>query len=910
MAIRPRFLPRVRFFKRPTPSHKPFVFDALTETLRNQSQVKPGRFRGLQVLALRDDAQNFDGAPGMPRDYKPAALLLDYTLRWLDTHPGGTTGRNGRGWINESGKLPEYAEIIALHRAQLQSEIDELEAAEAPDTQQSQQLADDYVILNELNKHGFLRAGHDLMGTKCSGLFWGATLAPSLVRSGFTLEKDGSFSLCLQRWEAPTELYEHNFTIEFGNGSTCYALQIGGDGNRSIFYHYRNMTEEQRESLKAQLKEVLDKGRLTVADKRKILRWKEDIQAIRAKHKKEHEVKKEPEQLSEEDSGKIVAIEKQIHDLEDSKRGLSKVDAERVDKLQSDLYLARHEFNLAEDAKQLLGVPVQITFRFLKSGYIAITSSAGRSGKGSWLYENKRITGLNPPRYQSGLPDKCRIALRSDGGKWALVFGHPLHNFIGSAWSQPFTIPFAFDPETVQFEWEADVSFPGCRIDAELVLLKPATTAGGVPLPAQYQVRVDLFSNYNVPADRAGRGTPELYWLEMHIPAGPCANWGAPVWDSENPANWENGTLRRVQDVILRCEDMRGMACDVLISDAGGTANLPFNLGALPCDVHLLDRDNGNAVTPLVSKAMVATAETRRVKSLDGSNGLVVTPDVGHARRIDVVGCENFLTGEIEARLSGHNKYPNDYLRQLALDGGLHPGLILWGAGNIGLPLINKAKPGDYPSCKPAPGVQYLEWMQDVIRNYCPGWALVSKSNGLDLVPLTGNKAIQDRPELAYNLPPVVTISSPLCLRNELHLRQDTRGYVTKVTAVGAVNPLTGMRYVATETLPQASDDRFENSLYFINGDITLTLPFDDSLTSQVACIRRAREELFLRGRPPHFAEPLIDYDATLRPNQQLRVFGIKFIVTAVSFAGLSSGEGDHETMHVEMQINEDRRPN
>ncbi len=904
----PRFIPQIKLFNRPVPANGAFVFDAMASALRALGRVAPGRFSGVQWKYLRDDAQEFDGAPGMPRDFRPAVLLLDYSIRWKNTRVGGTTGQGGHSWLNESDGLPDYAAIIALEKQKLQDEIDELEAIETAQrsTEQAQQLADDYSILDELNASGYLRTGYNLLGTKVSGLFWGATLAPAQVRSGFTLEKDGSFTLGLQRWEAPRELFLHTYTIGFGRGITWYELVIGDDGNQSTFRHFRNMSETQRESLRSQLESVLDRGRLTIDDHKQLLTWEEEEKATRAAAKNRDRGER---QFTDDESARIAQLQRQSDVLKDSKRGLTSADEELRRDLENRLYLAQEQFTLIEGVRSLLGKPLTLTFRFLKSGFVEIASDAGKSGKGSWLYENKRITGLVPPRYQSGLPHQCRIFLKSDGGKWALVFGNALHQFIGSSWSQPFTIPFSFDPEIVQFEWEADASFPGCRINAELVQLQAATVVASVPLPAQYQVRVDLISNDGVSEEEAGKGTPELYWLEMHLPAGAYPAWGMPVWDSENTANWENGLVRRVQDVTLRCEDVRSMCCDVLLADAGKTANLPDNIGALACDVVLLDGWDEDAAIPLITKAMVPTADMRRVKSLDGTNGFTAAPDVGHGRRLDAVGCENFLTSEIEARLSGHNKYPNDYLRQLALDGGLHPELILWDTGNIGIPKINKAKPGDYPSCKPAPGARYLEWMQDVVKNHCPGWALVSESLGLNLVRLTSNRAIFDRPALAYNNPPTVPLESPLCLRHEFHLRQDTRNYVTRVTAIGAVNPLTGMRYVATESLPQAHDSRFSDSMYFINREIAVTLPFDESLTSQAACIRRAREELFLRGRPPHFGDMTIDYDATLRPNQQPRVFGIKFIVTSVSFGGLNSGQSDRERMRVEVQLNEDRRP-
>jgi hypothetical protein len=908
----PRFIPQIKLYERKLPTHPPFVFDVMASAMRARGRVAPGRFTGVQWKYLRDEAQEFDGAPGMPRDFRPAVLLLDYAIRWQDTSVGGTTGAGGRAWINESLNLPDYASIIALEKQKLQDEIDELEAKVDSHGQsqrsaaEEEQLADDYRILEELSASGYLRTGYDLLGTKASGLFWGATLAPAQVRSGFTLEKDESFTLGLQRWEAPRELFRHTYLIGFGRGLTWYELVIGDDGNKSEFRHFRSMSETQRESLRAQWEAVLDKGRLAIDDQKLLLTWEEEEKAIRAGAKDRDRGERK---LTDDESARIAQLQQQADALRDSKRGLTPADEELKRDLENQLFLTTPEtFTLIEGARSLLGKPLTLTFRFLKSGFVEIASDAGQSGKGSWLYENKRITGLVPPRYQSGLPDQCRILLKSDGGKWALVFGNPLHQFIGSSWSQPFTIPFAVDPDSVQFEWEGDASFPGCNINAALVLLKAATTVAGMPLPAQYQVRVDLISNENVPAAEAGKGTPELYWLELHIPAGECPAWGAPRWDSEDPTNWQNGQVRRVQDVTLRCEDVRALNCKVLLADAGGTSNLPLGLADSVCDVALIDRADDTSAN-LLSKGLIDCTENRRVRELDGSNGIDALPDVGFSRELSVIGCENFLTSEIEARLSGHNKYPNDYLRQVALDGALHPDLILWGAGNIGIPKINKAKPGDYPSCKPAPGIRYLEWMQEIVRSHCPGWALVSESLGLNLVRLTGSKAIQDRPALAYNNPPAVPIDSPLCLRNELHLRQDTRGYITRVTVIGAVNPLTGMRYVATESLPQAHDSRFSDSMYFINREIALTFPADESLTSEADCRKRAREELFTRGRPPWFGEILIDFDDTLRPNDQIRIFGIKFLVNEVSFGALNGGDGARERLSVTVQLNEDRRP-
>jgi hypothetical protein len=909
--IVPRFMPVVRLYDRPTPLHAAFSYDAMASMMRAQGRVAPGRFTGVSWAYLRDEAQEFDGAPGMPRDFRPAALLLDYSIRWKNTGPRGTTGRDGSAWINESERLPDYAAIIDLHREQLLNDIAVIEAKEEAQRsdEEKEQLDADLTILDELRSVGYLRTGFDLFGTKCTGLFWGATLAPARVRSGFTLEKDGSFTIGLERWEPPRELFRHTYWIEFGRGVTWYALQIGDDGNGSTFYHFRNMPESQRDALRAELETVLDRGRLTVEDHRQLLELADEEQAIRARAKLRERAQNAPV-LTDEDSADIERLQAQAQVIRDSKRGLVAEDEDLKRDLENRLFIAKQDFSLIESARTLLGRPVTITFRFLKSGFVEIASDAGKSGKGRWLYENKRITGLNPPRYQSGLPDKCHILLKSDGGKWALTFGHPLHHRLGSLWSQPFTIPFEFDGDEVQFEWEGDASFAGCAITASLEVYRAAATHGNITIPALYQVKINLHSDAVEPdeAHLIGRGTPELYWLELHVPAGEYAVFGEPVWDSESPETWDNG-VRRIQDVTLRCEDVRSMACDVLIADSGGTSGLPLSLAQCACDVALIDRWDEDSEWALITSGMIATLENRRVKSLDGSDGIEATPDVGFGRALAVIGCENFLTSEIEARISGHNKYPNDYLRQIALDAGLHPDLILWDSGNIGAARINKAKPGDYPSCKPAPGIQYLEWMRDVVRNHMPGWALVSTEGGLDLVRLTGSRAVDDRPELAFNIPPTAAIDSPLCLRNEFHLRQDTRGYVTRVTAIGAINPLTGMRFVATESLPQAHDERFADSMYYIGREIAVTLPVDESLTSHAACIKRAREELFSRGRPPHFGTIEIDYDVTLRPAQQPRIFGIKFLITSVGFGALAAGNGGMERMTVEVQLNEDRRP-
>lgn len=907
-----RYRPIVRLSRPDQPAHPAYIKSILAEEILMQSSTPGGR-SNIHWLQLRPDDRIEDaGMPGrepMRSQYRPPSVILNHETRWEDTE-------NCLSWSYEPTPGEESWRRLQLIKYNARS--DELKAKSKLATAEQEELDGLTELINQLatGGEGYLETAYDLLGSGASGITWGLAVAniPVTVKSTFLSRKNRSISFRLKRLEAPKDQARFNYTIEIGRGNRLYALVIGSNGNSSEFVHYKNLSPAERTALIAQREALLDDGRLTVSDLGNIALWEEQIRQLKW-YAKSHGQK----QLDAEDAALVTSLKKQVSDLKDSKRGLSVETQQQLKIVEDKLYYAKVKFSLQEQTKDLIGKAFDITLHFLRSGYIVIQSKDGQK-----VYENKLVTGGEPagsdPKYSDSLPEGAQIVIKSDGGMWSLVYGHPLYDQVGQITTQPFEIPFSFDDDEIEWIIDGDSSMPGCDITMELVpatMFVPGTSLGGA---SAYQAVITLLSNSEVlDGMYNGMYTPELYFLELHIKAS-VVDSETVTWYSE-----DDYTLRgqsRVLDVMLQDDKSKTKLCTAVIGETYrhpsmvgfDKASLPMMIGGSACDIILHNLETG-VHEKVITMGYASKVDRGDHVKLNLSSGIASAYSaVGNHVQISVIGCEGFLDREITAPLIGNNRYVGDYIAALARDAGLHQDLYssLPEGGAGGCPRMKKMVPGGFPDIKPAQGVKVWEWMQEVVRKHAPRWELWSDSSGLRLTV----KSLRVR-DIDYS--ETLPTTSHYCIRRAsteaggVGLYQDTREYYTTVQVIGAVNPVTGMRYVAKATIPQASDPRFNRSMFYIGEDRVRTLAVDESLRSYNDCLQVARDALDItsltpNGLAPWYQKIRIDLDPSIKAGDLVKINGIKHVVDEIEYSTLNGGGQEGQQLTLVCRLAEDRR--
>lgn len=893
MRITPRFLPTVQLRRPAKAAKSALYYHWMADELRYVGFVRPGLVSGISFTDLDDEATDFDGIPGLPSKIKGAAMGLVYKFVSLPTRATNYTripSSQEKAWRDLD--RADFTARLAQINADLKEAKDEAKA------ELEREKVGVEFILGQLAVGGnaYLRTGYQMLETGTSGIYWGlaAPNVPVNLICDIVLERDRIFGFSLLRDAAPEEQARHRFIVGFGNGFSQYALVVGDDGNNTEFWHYRNMSAVARAKLLAQLETIEDFGRITVADRAQLLEWEVEERAMRAAAKKRERGEKE---FTPSESARLELLKKMASDLKDSKH-LTEAQNTQKEDLENQIFLAREPFKLQEESADLIGRRVDVSVQFLQSGYIVV-----RSGQTEFRYENKRVTGLEPPQFHFCLPGKSKLSLESDGGTWGFVLARPQWSDRGVVLSQSWNSAERLDPADFvahmvasldgEGEDEPDTWGYGCSASAELVELR---APAGIQ-PGAYQLKLTLESD--------GRYSPEVYSVALYRPASLVESEGISVWDSESTPN-RNGAASRVLDALLQDDKRRSRLVNVVIADGNNAANLPSHCGGLACDVKLIDRENENSLVPLLRYGFVARQDNDRIGRLETESGFFAVALHGNETVLDVTGCENFLNRKMGALVPGDGMFPNDYIRQCCRDAEVPS--TLWSRipeGDAGFTRIAPTRPGRYPHLKPSQGTTFLTAIADCVSNHCKGAEFWNDGGGLRLDKF----AVRDRPELAFGTPATgVSVNSHLCLRNQFKLSDDLGDYITSAAFIGAKDPKTGQRCAQTVSIPQAVDPAFEGSPYHIGYEIPYVSEPDDSLRDDAACARAARDHLKKTpqtpdGLAPKTADIEVDYDPTILTGDLPRIFGVKFLVDTLEFAALNSSSAGEDAGKIKIGV-------
>lgn len=848
-ATTPRYLPKLKLYNRTKAAHRALLHDIVTSDLMGSTVLAPAKRSGITFTKLDDNK---------------TIATLDYKIRWVDAG------------VNKWMRVPNGIEEVYRQNAitLLKAEL----ATESAKNPVDVNIIDSInVSIRQLSEggEGYLGNAWGVMDSGALGVFWrlAAPNIPVTLKSTFAIEKNRAISFRLERGLEPEgQGNDFSFTIEIGNGNTLYAIVMSNDGNNSNFIHYRNMTPKARKVLLDQRDALLDFGRVTPAEQKEIDTLTEKIKASKA---------------AGDNGAAVAAAEAEIQRIKDKK--ILPSQQSQIDELENQLYIEQKPFRLQEDAQSLLGKPIDITVQFLRAGYVVI-----KSNESTFVYENKRLTGWRPYGYHDGLPDRSQIVIKSTGGQFALVYGHPEYKQKGVLLTQPFDVDFTPVDADLDIDADADDDGAGCSIDYVVKEYKaPKTTSMGATTNAQYQTQVTFTSD--------GKYTPELFNAQLHI-APPNPDSLELIWDSQvQGANTAAHSGNWIQDFLLTDDARRTRQVTAHIDNSFNKCQLPISMSGLAVDAVLHDTREDTDLPILTHGCIVSGLQADK-------KGFGASAEIGHrgGAVLTCIGVEGFLDRDIDAKIRGDNKYPNDYLRQFCRDAGLleseYAGIP---AGNIGLPIIERSVPGEAPAVQPEDGAKYWEFMNSFAQGHCLNWILFCDGTQLRLEKILS----RDKTEHDYKLPPDVAVSDKHCLRRNISFEQSKNGFVTSVTAVGAKDPLTGKRLMHTESIPQANDKRFLNTVFYIGEEIKEVLPYDDSLTDMNAVILRARNRLQISSLTPNglsswLANVDIDFDVDLRAGDVRKLFGKKIVVDNVTFGSLNAGDG--ESMQAQFQLAED----
>lgn len=874
------YYPRARFYRNEV-IHPAFDYEIYTNELIAYARaaavanrqltafVEDGFLGGLIWVGIDEKKLEAEG----DFDYQnvaPPALICDYSVEWVDT-------RAGRDWFYSPSS--EENQYRALARQKYQNDLELLLAKPNPSDDDAAAMANLQSLLFQLDQggEGYLETSFNWNGSRVAGIYWGLGVAnvPVEVKSAFAIT--GGVALTLKRLNAPEGQADHDFEIMLGKE---YSLKIGGDGNSSEFIHYRQGVEN-RAALEAELQTIIDKGRLTPADQKQILDWQIETQKVRAAAKARGTG---ASTLTPLETTQIKAIEKKISDLKESKRGNTSADTNRRREIEDKLIVATLSFNLQSAARSLLTLAVDITFIPLQSGHVVI--QVGNERK---VYENKEWQKDKPddkpyPPHTLG----GQISFKSDGGKWGLLYGDVYH-VPGTVSTPSFPIPFDFDFDEVLFSLNGLAPDNGA-LSAELVQVRAPDVSNGVPRDGLYQVKITMEADIN---------TPEFYGLELYIPAV-VSDEETTHWDSQiNAANAYAPSGNRIADLTLQASKARGRLSKLHVHNADNISNLLIPLAGLAGDITLVDSTT-SAVIVSQKGGFIGTGAHPALENITDTSGLISgASSIGDLVEIEVGGVSGFLNREIKARFSCNGLFVNDALRSLARDGGLPLARYAGIPDTVipGIPQIKNGHIGQPFSVKPSEGAKYWEWMLQIVRDHAPRWDLWENESGLQFT----KASFRVRSDLAYST--AHGTAAKLALRRKpteaggLALRQDTGDYFTGATITGAKNPLTGKRFEATETIPQATDSRFADSMFYTGVENHYTAPSNDALKSDADCRLAARDYLNItpltpQGLPPWFLDVTVDFDATAREGDLVTCNGIKFLMHDINFAALNAGDG------------------
>jgi hypothetical protein len=888
--------------KRRAPSHAPFSFEILSKKAYDQTSAWPGRRHNVRLLETSPDAFLYEDALPGQSPFKPRLLMLDYDLIFRDS--------GAAKWLLVTGEKEAQARSVA--RAHYQNIVDDLEEIEAEkkkdgkdlDDEQKRQLAGARDMLAQLQNDttSFLETHyHGAFGTWSEFIKWSLSVpnVPIDLICKETIGQDRAVTLRCEFSAPPDDQGDFTKEFHFTDGTTDYAL-VFADGGSVEWRHYRNMKASLRRQKEEELSALLDRGRLTGADREQIRNWRELADNIKEKAKAEG---RDASKMTPQEKGQIKFYRDAIEQLQQSKRGLTGEDERRRAELLKTLYYTPPEpVNLQEDSKSFYNRVFDVTVMFHRRGFVSVRLDKNPP----WVWQNKAIAKLRG--YNQMLPARSRVLIRSTGGAFAVALGRPRFKKEGMLYTADF-VP-GFDIASDDYIWEFDADFVetqvedgafvgigpfGTRVEAKLVKVVSKTTKAGLQVPSKYQLQLTL------KPDADGVYSPEIHYVNLQVLAGETPPRSDLRWT--NLPSGDRHAKQLVRDVLSQDAEDTTPLYEIYVDDNGGRARMPHDLVYREAVVKLLRMSDGREFK-LLQNGVTKRAELHERRNLwkTVADFLRIRARAKSDIKIHAVGMEDVLNREIRYPIIGNGKYPNDFIRQMLRNAGLredeYEGVP---AGDIGIRKIKLAAAGRPPEVRPDKSARYWEYIQEIVKKFCPGWRFVVRAEGCVLE----RDAVRDRPDLDYRTDRKAT--DPLAIRRGFQVFQDLEEYFTEAVFTGAVNPQTGQRWSRSKSIPEATDERFEGaSLLHVGTPRPHIAEPDDTLIDADDCTQAARTFMDKYGRPPWYLVMNVAYNPDVRCGDLICADGFRVVVENIARGSLYADRGEAPRMTITARFYDD----
>lgn len=915
------------------PSHQGFQFDATGEQILKSAGIEPGVIDGLSLNPLSKEMQFVDDPLAGQIAFRPREISPTYEPFWISS---GNTG--ARKWIllpseseakqrevsragltvqfddllKKAGITADYFRGIRFAHQGLLNAGKKAEAAQFLRDQLSKLSetergrASGYAfLLDQLGRDGvsFLEEVPNLFDSGESGIRWNLAV-PNVdvaVASSWTCEADQRQTFRIQRLNLAPGQIRSQFEIRIGNGVTLFALALT-EGEGIEFRHYRNATRnyslDERVSDEAEWQRLAlrAKGDLTGEEKQQIEAWNREIAAIKK------EFGTGGNKPTGEAAAKIEGIKKQIADLKKRKM-MTDAHRARYNVLTKRIFIAREKVTLQEDSKSLFDKIVDVTLGFHRKGYISIRVGTGaKPGSEPFIYQIEGIAKTG--KAGNILPDGSRILLKSNGGVWGAIHGLTDSPDVARLYSQPFSIPFPFDPA----EWtvtldaigqdpdEADPSqpltvLPRARVVGRVEEVASQTQYANHTGPARFRVCLDFFCTPDPKTGARDYGS-ELYRATVTCKAGTMPPISFDKWTSA-------AARFPIEDVSIQADAERGPMIQLKIIDSETRpANMPILGAERAAEFGLLDNRPGpnfGQYIPMIRGGTVAEPRATDVRRVTNRLGqLQHQPRIDTRRELTIKSIETLFDVPITVPLIGNSQWPGDHLFELfqmhAAPEELLAGLPLGREEHIalGLSKLPTAKVGTYPSIKPNVGDSVWSYSAEIVLKHCFGFHLRRD-------PIRGIALERERfRQTGFAYSTSLRERDLMSVQRELNVWQDIAEYVTDCTFTGAFNPGIGRRYSARHIIHEATK---AGSAFYVGRHRPYFGKADNALESDVKCLLAVRQFLQMAGLPPWFASWKAWFEPELREGDILTLDGIRFVLVNIDAPGFSKSAEQKGTL-------------
>ena len=644
------------------------------------------------------------------------AISLDYNLHSLDSRVSQWTQ------ILAESEL-EYRKLTL---DALNTERIELSAKENPKDEEKSRLADvkNQIAQLQAKGSGYFEETPNTFGDGRSSLYRRLSVPniPFDIRSNFKLEGDRPFTLWLYRFKPDEKQEDLSFKIEWDK----WRLEFQQDGQIELTRFSTEYTDKEtgrvvivdareRIRLEAELNQVLDKGRLTAADKLFIEAQKDAVKAIKKMVK---DSGRSDEEMSSGEKQGIKAAEDAIDNLREEKKGLTLDETAEADTLKEYLYKDSVQVNLHEQSQSIFGVPLRLTFLPHEMG---LTITLEGNEPWTYLYEIPFLPGTEDQL--EFVWDDTPMRITGNGGSFIFKWGYPVFKTRGrinfSAFAPNFEIPENSGEEAdkdIQTrvvsngEDEVDYRF---KIDYKTPMIE-------IPLPPPFTESLIVHSTYYYFLElfSDGKYPVWVYDIQTLIPAGDRTGSQCieeeKVWDSED--HLDSMGFPPILDINVEQGDDRETYV-ILLRDVKGRLGLPLLKNRL-IDIYLEDEDsteNETFITPLAFTALIKTVDYEDIATHEQGQASAKNETIIKLGVVDMSGALDDVL--LTDSYIGDSRILGEYIFQLVTASGALAEEMSGIDQTMGGPLPS-GRTGSPPTIKPSNGARVSDYIQSLLDRY------------------------------------------------------------------------------------------------------------------------------------------------------------------------------------------------